>query len=140
VALQAVCESNPTIVNGKVEKMIQILDESQGKILGVRLTGKVTDDDYEKIFIPELQKIISAYGNVSCLYYMDVGFEGWKAGALWEDAKFGLRHKKTFDKIAVVGGPDWARWAAKVGGHLVSGELRTFPTEELEKAWAWIKS
>ena len=34
--------------------MIEVLPKSQGKILGVRLTGKATDDDYKKVFIPAL--------------------------------------------------------------------------------------
>ena len=120
--------------------MIEILDGSGNRILGVRLTGRVTDDDYEKTFIPALNKIIAEYGKVSCLYFMDEGFEGWDVGAMWEDAKFGVSHRDDFDKIAVVGGPAWAQWASKVAAYMISGRLRTFSIEELGLAWDWIKS
>ena len=50
--------------------MIEILSKSQGKTLGVRLTGKATDEDYEKIFVPALENLIKEHGKdqVSLLY------------------------------------------------------------------------
>ncbi len=120
--------------------MLEIMPQSQGKILAVRLTSKVTDSDYEKIFLPELQKLIEVYGKVRCLYFMDSEFDGWTLGAVWDDAKFGIRHKDDFEKCAIVGGPKWAEWGTKLVAHLVSGQLKTFSGDQLEEAWSWIKA
>lgn len=119
--------------------MIEIMSESAGNVLGVRLSGKVTDEDYEKVFIPALEKIIADSGKVRVVYYMDAEFEGWNAGAMWDDAKFGLKHRNDFEKIAVVGGPIWAEWGTKLAGHLVSGEVKTYSGAELNDAWTWIR-
>lgn len=120
--------------------MIEILPQSEGKTLGVRLTGKVTDEDYEKVFLPVLGDLIKEHGKVRCVYYMDEGFLGWELGAMWGDAKFGLKHKNDFEKIAVIGGPKWAEWGTKITAHLVSAEIKTFKVDQLDEAWSWIKA
>lgn len=119
--------------------MIRILAESNNNVLGVQASAKLTDSDYRKIWIPELEKIISDYGTVRALLYMDETFEGWEASALWDDAQFGLQHANEFDKIAIVGGPDWVAWSVKLLGHFIKGEIRTFPSDQLDEAWSWVK-
>ena len=39
--------------------MFQIISESQGKIIGVRATGKLTDQDYQEVLIPRLEALIN---------------------------------------------------------------------------------
>lgn len=120
--------------------MIEVLPKSEGKTLGVRLTSKATAEDYEKIFVPALESLIKEHGKVRCLYFMDEGFQGWELGAMWDDAKFGIKHKSDFEKIAVVGGPKWAEWCNKIASHLVSGEMKTYPVDQLDDAWSWVKA
>lgn len=120
--------------------MLEILPQSQGKILGVRLTGKVSDSDYEEIFLPALQKLIDEYGRVRCVYFMDSGFEGWTLGAIWDDTKFGVKHKDDFEKCAIVGGPKWAQWGSKLVSHLISVDLQTYSPDQIDEAWNWIKT
>jgi hypothetical protein len=120
--------------------MIEILPQSEGRTLGARLTGKVTDEDYEKVFLPALETVIKEHGKVRCVYFMDAGFQGWKLGAMWDDAKFGIKHKNDFEKIAVIGGPKWAEWATKLASHLMSGEVKTYTIDQLDEAWSWIKA
>ncbi len=119
--------------------MLEIIPRSQGKILGVRLTGKVTDSDYEEIFLPALQKVIDEFGKVRCLYFMDSGFEGWTLGAMWDDTKFGVRHRNDFEKCAIVGGPKWAEWGTKLVAHFLSAEIKTYSEDQVEEAWSWIQ-
>ncbi len=120
--------------------MIEIMSESKGRVLGVRLTEKVSDKDYMETFIPALEKLIAAHGKIRCLYFMDDDFQGWDIGAMWDDAKFGLKHKDDFDKLAVVGGPKWAEWGTKLVAHLLSGEVKTYPNAQLNDAWKWIEA
>lgn len=120
--------------------MLEILPQSHGKTLGVRLTGKVTDTDYEEIFLPLLEKLIKEHGKIRCLYFMDSEFEGWTIGAMWDDAKFGIKHKDDFEKFAIVGGPKWAEWGSRIFSHIVSGEIKTYSGDRLDEAWTWIKA
>ena len=69
-------------------------------------------------------------GDSTCVRFegvMDESFEGWELMAMWDDAKFGLQHRNDLGKVAVVGGPTWVKWGAKVGKLLVGCEVRTGP-------------
>ena len=119
--------------------MIEILQESQGKILGIRATGRVTDEDYRKVFIPKLDELISAHENIRVLYLMDKQLEGFDFGAMWDDTKYGFGHKDAWEKIAVVGGPQWVQWGVKLCSYFLKGELRIFSEDELQQAWNWVR-
>jgi hypothetical protein len=119
--------------------MITILPESEGNILGVQASDKLTDPDYRDIWIPKLLELIEKYGNVRALIYLDDTFRGWEVAALFDDAKIGIQHGNEFEKIAVVGGPEWVGWSIKMFAHFMKGEVRVFPGEELKAAWNWIK-
>ena len=120
--------------------MIDILPESLGKILGIRATGTLTDHDYKTVLIPRLETIIREQGTSRVLFLMDEDFQGWEMEAMWDDAKFGMAHRNDFEKCAVVGGPRWVEWGAKLGALLIKTELRTFSGEQLQEAWEWIES
>jgi SpoIIAA-like len=132
-------EQNSAETNRRLT-MIEVLPQSQGKTLGVCFTGKATDEDYEKVFVPTLEKLIKEHGKIRCLYFMDEGFQGWELGAMWDDAKYGIKHRNDFEKIAVVGGPKWAEWATRIASHLVSAEIRTYSADQLDDAWSWVKA
>lgn len=119
--------------------MIEFMPESTGNMLGIKATGKLTDADYKKILIPKLEEVFAKEGKLNILCHMDKGFEGWDLEAAWDDASFGLRHRSDFERMALVGGPAWVEWCAKLSGFLMKGEIRTFPKERMEEAWAWIK-
>jgi len=119
--------------------MFTIMPESSGPVVGVRATGKLTDADYKETLIPALDKLFAAHGTLNVLIYLDDGFEGWELGAAWDDARFGLGHRSDFARLAVVGGPAWVEWGIKACGFLMKGEIRVFPADQLNAAWAWVK-
>jgi SpoIIAA-like len=119
--------------------MITILPESEGNMLGVRATAQLTDADYTDIWVPTMEAIIDKYGKVRALLYMDAEFEGWEASALWDDAKFGLKHNDDFEKIAIVGGPRWVRWSINLLIPFLKCQVKMFRNSQLENAWQWLK-
>jgi len=120
--------------------MIEILPESHDNILGIKASGKVTDQDYKEVIIPKLDSILSKYDKGKFLYYLSDEFEGFELGAMWDDLKYAGGHHDKFDKIALVGGPKWVEWTSKVCGHLVTPEMKTFAEDQLAEAWQWIES
>ena len=119
--------------------MFQVMPESAGNIMGVRATGKLTDQDYQ-FLIPDLEALITKYGKVRLLCFMDEAFAGLEAGAFWDDAKFFLPHRADFEKMAAVGGPKWVELAMKLFAPLLKGDYQTFSGDQLAEAWEWIKS
>lgn len=117
--------------------MITIMPESTPQMLAVKATGTLTDEDYVDIWIPALEKIIEEYEVANALFFMDEEFEGWDMKAAWEDAKFGIKHRNHFARIAIVGGPKWVQWGAKVGELMMDCKLNTYAPEDLKKALEW---
>jgi hypothetical protein len=119
--------------------MLDVLPQSEGKLLVLHASGKLTDRDYHKVLIPRLERIIAEYGKASVVFEMDEAFRGWELGAAWEDMRLGLQHHEDFEKLAVVGGPRWVGWGTRIAAHFMSGEMRTFPADALAEALAWAR-
>ena len=120
--------------------MIEVLPESNGKILVLKAVGKLSDADYKDVLIPRLESIIRENGKVRFLMDMGDDFHGWEAAALWDDARFGVTHRSDFEKMGVVGGPRWVEWGVKLAALVVSGEVRSFSLGQRVEALNWIKA
>ena len=120
--------------------MIEVLPESQGKVMGIKASGKVTAKDYEEVLIPRLEAVLQEHGTVCFLYLIDEDFQGFELGAMWDDAKAGLKHRKAFEKVALVGAAQWMEVGMTLFAPLMKGELKNFPRRELATAWEWLKS
>jgi hypothetical protein len=120
--------------------MIEVMPESQGNVFGIKMSGKVTAQEYEDVIIPGLEAVFQEHGKARLMYLLDEGFQGAEAGAMWDDTKLGFKHRKDFDKLALVGGSKWMEWLTKLAAKFISGETRVFPAEQLQEAWDWLKS
>ncbi|RMD62494.1 MAG: STAS/SEC14 domain-containing protein [Alphaproteobacteria bacterium] len=120
--------------------MIEIMPQSSGNVIGIKAGGRLSDADYRQILIPCLEERLKQHRKLNILFYMDETFTGWDLEAAWDDASYGLRHRADFDRIAVVGAPPWVEWCIRLIGFLMKGEIRVFPAEQLDQAWAWIKT
>jgi len=120
--------------------MIQIMPESSGNAVGIKTSGKLSDIEYKQVLIPKLEALFEQHGKLNVLFYMDEAFEGWDLEAAWDDASYGLKHRADFGKLAAVGGPAWVEWCIKLSGFLWKGEIRIFATDQLDRAWEWIRS
>ena len=85
--------------------MIEIMPESQGKVAGVKVSGKITAKEYEDVVIARLDDIIKEHGKARFLWYLDEGFQGAEAGAVWDDAKFaGFSIHSSFSARSITAG------------------------------------
>lgn len=62
--------------------MIEMLDQSSGKVFGMRVSGKLAHQDYGR-FVPLLGKLIEDHGSVRCLVEL-TDLRGIEPRALWE--------------------------------------------------------
>jgi hypothetical protein len=119
--------------------MIKVLPESHANVLGIEALEKLTDYDYKAVLIPKLDQILTEHGKARILFDMGEEFHGWELAAAWDDATFGVKHRNDFEKCAIVGGPKWVQWATKLGALIMSGEVKTFPSDQLKDAWDWVQ-
>lgn len=118
--------------------MFQIFDESIGNLIGIKVERKLTQEDFDEL-LPHLESTIRFRRKIRLL--VDISdFEGIEFAALWGDLKFGLRHGRDVEKMAVVGSKGWVDWWAQAGGALGAAEVRSFGTGEIDAAWDWVKT
>lgn len=120
--------------------MIEIMGESTGDVLGVRAKGTLTRSDYDDVLAPQIGALLNQVPTLRVLFLIDETFEGWTVDAAWANTVFDLKHRRDFDKIAMVGAPTWEEWCVRApAALLMKGELRTFRRPDLERAWAWLR-
>jgi hypothetical protein len=120
--------------------VIRVLENLPENVLGVEAVGKVTDEDYEQVLTPAVQEHRAAHGEVRFVYVLGEEFDGWTLGALWDDAKLGMKDVKSWEKIAVVTDKDWLQHAVKGFGWMVPGDVRVFGVQDLDAAVEWAAS
>jgi hypothetical protein len=120
--------------------MIAFMQESSGNVLGVQAGGKLTENDYKCRLVPRLESLIARFGRVTVLFYMDETFQGWDLKSAWANTTLDVRHRADFERIAVVGAPAWEEWCVKLAGIFMTGKIRTFPPEQLQQAWGWLRA
>lgn len=105
---------------------------------GITAKGKVTGADYESVIIPLVEEKIKMHPKISLFYHIGHEFTGMDTEALWEDTKVGLRHFKSWEKIAVVTDVDWIRWAINIFGVAMHGRVKMFANDQLAEARKWV--
>lgn len=121
--------------------MIDVMRESDGDVLGVRATGKVTASDYREVLEPAVRALLDRFGRLNVLFLIDSPFRGWSLRGAYANTVFDVKHRKDFHKVAVVGAPRWEQWCVSVAAPLVmGGELRTYDRERLDAAWGWVRA
>ena len=74
---------------------------NEGNLVTVEASGKLTQEDYDAL-IPSWKAAIARYGKIRLLFVMH-DFHGWDRHAAWDDFRFGLKHDKQVERIAMVG-------------------------------------
>lgn len=118
--------------------MITVMDDVPDNVIAITATGKVSGDDYENVLIPLVDQKLQQVDKLRLLYYFSPEFSGYQAEAMWDDAKIGLQHLTSWEKIAVVTDDEWITRAVKAFGFLMPGEVKLFPISQFEIAKSWI--
>jgi hypothetical protein len=116
--------------------MLERLDRSEGSVVGLRVAGKVTSEDYDRI-VPELKRTIAEHGEIDLLCRFE-GWSGMEPEAVWRDMKFYAKHFGDVRRLAVVKDRDWQGTLANALGPLTGMETRVFEQSDEEDAWNWL--
>jgi hypothetical protein len=119
-------------------EMVEKIPDLPKHVLGFTAKGTVTANDYESVIIPAVEAMFSRQGRVRFLYNLGEDFSGIEATAAWDDARLGLKHLSGWEKIAVISDVDWIRWAVRIFGLAIPGQVRVFYNRDLTEAKRWI--
>ena len=117
--------------------MLEILPESSGNVVGVRIAGRLGGDEC-KLLAVRIEELIDEHKAVRLL--LDVSeCDRVDPAAAWEEFIMGVKHWNELERIAIVGGAKWSEVAAGTLNRLAYGEAEHFTADELPGAWVWVR-
>ena len=117
--------------------MIEMIPTNTPNIIGVKVNGKLHDEDYER-FVPEMEARLAEDSPVELFVQLE-DFHGWDIHAAWDDFKFGMKHMSDFERIALVGDREWEKWMTRLWRPFTKAKVRYFDVIESDAAWAWLQ-
>jgi len=117
--------------------MFQFIPVHEDHIYAVRVSGKLTHEDYQE-FLPRLEGLINPGEKISLLIELD-DFHGADIAALKDDLLFGLKHSDEFEKVAIVGDKKWQKWMTLLSTPFIQGKVKYFNRVALQDAWDWLR-
>ncbi len=120
--------------------MLERVQDLPGGIDGVKAVGRVSREDYERVFEPLIDGARREGRRIRLLYQLGPEFEGFSPGAAWEDAKLGLASLRLFEGCAVVTDVAWIRESARLVAFLMPCPVRVFGNSARDEAAEWLRS
>jgi hypothetical protein len=102
----------------------------------IEVTGRLEHSDYERV-LPELEALV-AHGNARVLLELH-DFKGFTPAALVDELKFDFRHRKDFERVAVVSDSALQEIGIRMVRPFFTGRVKIFDTSERGAAEAWIR-
>ena len=119
--------------------MIQLMEGLPPHVPGIKATGAVSGEDYEKVLMPALENLAKQNsGEIYFLYEIDTNLSEFTIKAIWEDIKSGFTHFSKWKKIAVVTDSKVYEKIIDLFTYLLPGESKGFSPAELEEAKKWV--
>jgi hypothetical protein len=120
--------------------MLERLTALPNGVDGVRARGRITKQDYDSVIRPLLDDARRQGRRLRVISRVGPDFEGMTAGALWEDARLGIKHLFDFQRCAVVGDAAWVRRATRIGATLMPCPVKAFNLDEWDEAVRWVSA
>jgi hypothetical protein len=117
--------------------MIEIVPDVPAGVIGFEAVGEIEARDYTETLIPALEAAGDT-DDIRCVFILGDRFEGYSAGAAWQDAKLGIHHHGKWRRAALVSDLDWVRHVASLFGWMVPGAFAQYPLAERDAAIAWV--
>ena len=114
------------------------MEDLPDNVVGFEAVGEVSAGDYQDTLDPAINAALENNDKLRLVYLLGNEFTGYTGGAMWEDAKVGVGHLSRWEKIAIVTDKGWVDDTIKFIGWMVPGEVKVFPTADLDAAKEWV--
>ena len=118
--------------------MFEIIQDMPDNVVAVRASGQISGKDYDDVLIPAVDSSLKRHGKIRILYQLSRDFSGFTAEAMFDDAKVGIRHRTSFEKIAVVTDADWISRAVQFFSVFIPCPVKVFGNNDMSGAKAWL--
>jgi SpoIIAA-like len=122
--------------------MIERIKDTPGGIVGFRLEGKLTDEDYSDVLAPGLREA-AAQGEVRLLMVGAKGFDLGSMKSRFEEARsdpdLDLGHTKDWRRVAIVADANFVlRRSFPVFARVIPVETKLFSPDDEADALTWL--
>lgn len=118
--------------------MYEILPETDGDLLAVRLSGTLSETHYRRM-APWLDRAIALGAQPGVMLLMD-NFRGWAGPApTWGELRSGVPHHSEVDRVAMVGEPRWQVSMTRISNPFLGAEVRYFDPAQRQAAERWAR-
>lgn len=117
---------------------VTMIPDLPGNVVGFIAEGEISAADYTDAIEPAVDAALAGNEKIRLLYVLGPAFDGFAAGAAWEDGKLGMGHLTRWEKIAFVSDKEWMRHAVNAVGYLLPGKVKVFSNDEEADATRWI--
>ncbi|TCN54722.1 STAS/SEC14 domain-containing protein [Flavobacterium circumlabens] len=118
--------------------MIQLIQDSPNNIAAFRATGEVTQEHFQNIIIPEVDRVIQQVKHINFLLVLDTELENFTTGAWVQDAMLGLKNIGKWNRAAIVTDSDTIISFTNGFSYLIPGEFKGFKKEQYDEALTWV--
>jgi hypothetical protein len=119
--------------------MLEPLEGVPDSVIGFVAKGEIHADDYRQVLLPAIEQRLDR-GDDLRIVLVFPAFDGFSAGAAWQDLKVGVGHLTRWKKIALVTDVDWMIHLTQLFGWMTPGEMKHFGLADRDAAVAWAAS
>lgn len=126
--------------------MFQILDGSEGNVMGVEISGEYTKKDVEELEKIFEGKVAEGHERLNLLFKIDnLNLGKIHVSAFIEDSKYALKHMDQMRHLAIVGDSKLEKVLVELDNKLFGKKKeelieKYFNVADIDKAWEFVRS
>ncbi|MGZ9108927.1 MAG: STAS/SEC14 domain-containing protein [Micavibrio sp.] len=118
---------------------VELLPETSGSVICLRLTGTITAHDFVEYWEKPLKAIVEKYGYFNLYAYYDANFVTWGEEAADLNFKYFTALGPKCRRFAYVNPPQSRFLMMKLMSPILNAEVRYFNEGEQAQALAWVR-
>jgi len=118
--------------------MLQLLSGLPAHVAGVRATGSVDKAEYERVLLPELERVSKEFGEINFIMVLETSVGNFAASTWLEDIKQTIKHFAKWNKVAIVTDEKAMEKITSFASPLIPGEFKGYPISDIELAKTWV--
>ncbi|MCP5364828.1 MAG: STAS/SEC14 domain-containing protein [Hyphomicrobiales bacterium] len=116
--------------------MIEILPETAGNVIAIKLSGMISEADFDASASEIAPLVEDERTNLALVDWSEL--EGWEPGAKSVGTWFGMHHWATIRRIAILADRKWDDERQRIADIFKAADVRRFSPQERDTALQWL--